>query len=157
MTAKEKAGTAIGNANSTEVVTVKDDAKINVFKPVLTFKDGEVDYLDNAPTNPTDYDKNNLVSEAWKYGTTSSADEDVKILGGKPTLELNYASGAGIGNGKITSKDTDIPVIGEGKIHYPDQAVKALQTGVWAIVVGGAITRPLEIAQRFQKAIENSK
>lgn len=110
MTAKEKAGTAIGNANSTEVVTVKDDAKINVFKPVLTFKDGEVDYLDNAPTNPTDYDKNNLVSEAWKYGTTSSADEDVKILGGKPTLELNYASGAGIGNGKITSKDTDIPV-----------------------------------------------
>lgn len=50
--------------------------------------------------------------------------------------------------------DIDIPVIGEGKIHYPDQAVKALQTGIWAIVVGGAITRPLEIAQRFMKAID---
>lgn len=50
--------------------------------------------------------------------------------------------------------DIDIPVIGEGKIHYPDQAVKALQTGIWSIVVGGAITRPLEIAERFMKAID---
>lgn len=50
--------------------------------------------------------------------------------------------------------DLEIPVIGEGKIHYPEQAVKALQTGAWAIVVGGAITRPLEIAQRFMQAID---
>lgn len=48
-----------------------------------------------------------------------------------------------------------IPVIGEGRIHYPDQARKMLQLGVHAVVVGGAITRPLEIAQRFYKAIED--
>jgi len=53
--------------------------------------------------------------------------------------------------------DLDIPVIGEGKIHSPEEAVKALSTGVWAIVVGGAITRPLEIAQRFMNAIAKAK
>lgn len=110
MAAKEEATTTIGEPNSTEVVTVKDDAKINVFEPVLTFKDGEVDYLDNAPTNPTDYNSNNLVSEVWKHGTTSSADDGVKILGDKPTLDLTYTPGEGITEGVITSKNTDIPV-----------------------------------------------
>ena len=89
---------------------------------------------------------------AWKcgvdiVGTTMSGYTDYTSKKDEPDYELM----------ERLAKDTDIPIIGEGKIHYPDQAVKALQTGVWAIVVGGAITRPLEIAQRFQKAIENSK
>lgn len=47
-----------------------------------------------------------------------------------------------------------IPVIAEGRIHQPEQAKRMLELGAHAVVVGGAITRPLEIAQRFYKAIE---
>ena len=55
---------------------------------------------------------------------------------------------------KRLSEALDIPVIGEGRVHSPEQAVEMLKAGAFAVVVGGAITRPLEIAQRFMKAVE---
>ena len=54
------------------------------------------------------------------------------------------------------AETVDVPVIGEGRVHSPEQAVEMLKTGAYAVVVGGAITRPLEIAQRFMKAVEMS-
>ena len=45
------------------------------------------------------------------------------------------------------------PVIAEGRVHTPEQAKKMLELGAWAVVVGGAITRPLEIATRFMTAV----
>jgi len=55
---------------------------------------------------------------------------------------------------KKLSSTIDIPVIGEGRVHNPEQAVEMLNAGAFAVVVGGAITRPLEIAQRFMKAVD---
>lgn len=48
----------------------------------------------------------------------------------------------------------DIPVIAEGRVHTPELAKAMLETGAYAVVVGGAITRPFEIATRFMNAIK---
>lgn len=86
---------------------------------------------------------------AWKMGmdivgTTMSGYTDASPKLDGPDYELI----------RRLAQTIDIPVIGEGRIHYPQQAVEALEAGAYAIVVGGAITRPLEIANRFMKALE---
>lgn len=48
----------------------------------------------------------------------------------------------------MTSK-LSVPVIAEGGIWNPEEACKALQMGVHAVVVGTAITRPQLITRRF--------
>ena len=49
-----------------------------------------------------------------------------------------------------------IPVIGEGRIQTPEQARAALNAGAFAVVVGGAITRPQMITRRFASALKEN-
>ncbi|MGL5935828.1 MAG: N-acetylmannosamine-6-phosphate 2-epimerase [Cetobacterium sp.] len=54
-------------------------------------------------------------------------------------------------------KTVNIPVIAEGNIDTPEKAKKALELGAFAVVVGGAITRPHQITRRFIDVIEAKK
>ncbi|TYR51735.1 N-acetylmannosamine-6-phosphate 2-epimerase [Streptomyces parvus] len=47
----------------------------------------------------------------------------------------------------------DVPLIAEGRITTPAEAARALALGAHAVVVGGAITRPTAITERFAAAL----
>lgn len=83
-------------------------------------------------------------SGADLIGTTLSGYTPYSLQGEEPDYELV----------KTLAATLDIPVIAEGRIHTPHQARKMLELGAHAVVVGGAITRPLEIAGRFVKELE---
>jgi len=48
------------------------------------------------------------------------------------------------------------PLIAEGRISTPSQMRAALDAGAFAVVVGGAITRPQQITARFAKMLTRS-
>jgi len=55
------------------------------------------------------------------------------------------------------AKVIKVPLIAEGRIWTPEQAVMALEKGAYAVVVGTAITRPHEITRRFVKCIKERR
>lgn len=46
------------------------------------------------------------------------------------------------------------PVIAEGGYWSPKQVVKAFKMGAWSVVVGSAITRPMDITKRYVQALK---
>lgn len=47
------------------------------------------------------------------------------------------------------------PVVAEGNVLTPEMAKRCLEIGVYCVVVGGAITRPQQITERFVKHIQS--
>ncbi|MFV0379459.1 MAG: N-acetylmannosamine-6-phosphate 2-epimerase [Anaerorhabdus sp.] len=55
---------------------------------------------------------------------------------------------------KELSKTVTIPVFAEGRIHSPDDLRSAYEAGAYSAVVGGAITRPTEITERYVEVLK---
>lgn len=51
-------------------------------------------------------------------------------------------------------KSSPVPVFAEGRYWAPDQVVRAFELGASFVVVGTAITNPMAITSRFQRAID---
>ncbi|HXF64680.1 MAG TPA: N-acetylmannosamine-6-phosphate 2-epimerase [Caldilineaceae bacterium] len=78
--------------------------------------------------------------------TTLSGYTDYSPQQREPDLELTAA----------LARRLEVPLLAEGRYHTPEQAAAALAAGALAVVVGGAITRPQEIARRFVEAINQA-
>jgi len=78
--------------------------------------------------------------------TTLSGYTDYTLDRSKPDIQL-------IKNLKDVLK---LPIIAEGNIDSPRCAKNCLSAGAWAVVVGGAITRPQLITKKFVDAIKTS-
>ncbi len=64
-----------------------------------------------------------------------------------------WQEGPDLGLVRALAARVQVPVVAEGRIRTPEQAVAALQAGAFAVVVGGAITRPHEITAWFVRAM----
>jgi putative N-acetylmannosamine-6-phosphate epimerase len=54
-------------------------------------------------------------------------------------------------------KSSPVPVFAEGRYWSPEQVVRAFELGASFVVVGTAITNPMAITSRFQRAIDQMK
>ena len=57
---------------------------------------------------------------------------------------------------QATQEFPDIPVICEGRVHSPQDAVDAFEAGAWSVVVGTAITHPTSLTSWFVDAINEA-
>lgn len=114
---------ASGEAAEAKTGANNPAANIYVFKPELTYKDSEVYYGDNVPTDYSD----NLVPTKWFHTQTvdgqevKTEDRNVTMVGAPnvqaPVLSVEYTPDANkIKDGRIINTKDDIPVAATVKI-----------------------------------------
>lgn len=120
VTPKKPVPTSEEGKPATEQSGKNPPAKINVFKPELTFKDSTAYYGDNVPTS-NDYSSNRVGEEKWMHGDTASTDTGVTMLGSKPMLNIIYTQEASkLNSGKYTKQDVPVSAtvkIGEENVN----------------------------------------
>ncbi len=79
-------------------------------------------------------------------GTTLAGYTDDRPRTTGPDLELLT---------QIVTHLPGLPIVAEGRVHTPEQARAALNTGAHAVVVGTAITHPTTITNWFRQALAN--
>ena len=70
----------------------------------------------------------------------------------------SYTKGVELPNIALLKKlvtELPVPIIAEGGIWSPEQLKECMNAGIYAAVVGTAITRPMDITKRFIRAIES--
>lgn len=98
--------------------TSSGTANVNVYKPVLTYKDSEVYYGEAVPS---DFDENHM-STVWKHGNTVA---NTTTMGTAPDLSLTYTPETDkIANDKINTRQ-DVGVDVTVKIDETDVTDKA--------------------------------
>lgn len=63
--------------------------------------------------------------------------------------------GPNLGLVKKLSSDLHVPIIAEGKINTPEDLKAVFEVGAYSAVVGGAITRPQNITEKFISVLNN--
>lgn len=58
---------------------------------------------------------------------------------------------------EAVARAVEVPVIAEGHIQTPAEAQKCFALGAHAIVIGSAITRPVELTERFVKVLRQHR
>ena len=93
-----------------------DDASINVFKPVITWQDSQIDLGETA-----DYAKQNLVSATWEHKGTAAG--SVQMIGTEPELKYTYTPGA-----DAFKQDTPVKVTVTMKLLGVDEDISSVVT-----------------------------